>query len=224
LLEVAIVKPTEKTFVAVGGNGGGIILLNTNWNKNMKKYKIIYADPAWFYPNCKKRMKYGGAVIDKYPTLKMKDIEKLPIQNICADASILFLWATFPRLKEALKVIEAWGFKYRTIGFIWIKTLKNGKIDDTGKGMGFFTKENAEICLLATRYVNKGRNQIKRIKGNISSIIIAPRGKHSEKPAIVRNKIVELLGDLPRIELFARQKTKGWDVWGNEVKSDIELL
>ena len=182
-----------------------------------KKYQIIYADPPWFYANCKKRMKYGGAVIDKYPTLKTEDIKNLPIQNICDDASILFLWVTFPRLKEALGVIDSWGFQYRTIGFAWIKTLKSGKIDDTGRGMGFFTKENAEVCLLATRYIYKGRNQIKRIKGNISSIIVSPREQHSQKPNEVRNRIVELLGDLPRIELFARQQVEGWDCWGNEV-------
>ena len=162
-------------------------------------------------------------MFDKYPTMTTDDLKNLPVQDICDDASILFMWTTFPRIKDALEVIDAWGFKYRTVGFTWIKTLKSGRIDDTGRGMGFFTKENAEICLLATRYVHKGRNQVKRVKGNVSSIIIAPRGKHSQKPDIVREKIVELLGDLPRIELFARDKKEGWSTWGNEIPNDIEF-
>jgi site-specific DNA-methyltransferase (adenine-specific) len=189
----------------------------------MKKYQIIYADPPYYYANNKKRIKYGGACMTHYPMMKLEDLKRLNVSELCANASVLFLWTPCPRLKDALELIETWGFKYRTCGFIWVKKYKNGKLE-SGRGMGFWTKENAEICLLATRYVEKGRNQIKRIKGNVSQIVICERNHHSEKPDEVRKRIVELLGDLPRIELFARKKAEGWDSWGNEITCDTEVL
>lgn len=84
--------------------------------------------------------------------------------------------------------------------------------------MGYYTRSNSELCLLGI----KGK-PLDRLSHSISQILVAPVEKHSKKPAIVRDKIVQLFGDLPRIELFARQKTEGWDVWGNEVESDIVL-
>lgn len=187
-----------------------------NWN-NMKKYQIIYADPPWSYNS--RRAKYiknnSAETAKHYSTLSLERIKKLPILNLISKNCILFLWATFPQLQEALDVISAWGFKYKTIGFCWIKTTKDGS--NPAFGVGAYTRSNAEICLLAI----KGKRI--REKNNISSIIISPREKHSKKPDIIRNKIIELCGDIPRLELFARQKTEGWDIWGNEVKSDINL-
>lgn len=185
------------------------------FNRN-KKYKVIYADPPWYYANNKKRQKYGGAAMAHYPMVKLDELKRLPIQSICEDASILFLWATFPRLKDALELMESWGFIYRTIGFCWIKKFKNGKIE-SGRGMGFFTKENAEVCLIGTRYVHKGRNQIKVLRHDISSVIISERRRHSEKPDEVRHRIDMLFGNVSKIELFARQEYPGWDSWGNEL-------
>lgn len=176
----------------------------------MKKYSIIYADPPWSYRD--RRKGYGGAK-DHYPTMKVDDICNLPIQKITAKNAALFLWVTFPNLPEGLKVMNSWGFKYKTLGFSWIKMNKKSKTPFFG--MGYYTKSNCEICLLGI----KGR--MKPISNKVSSVIITPREEHSKKPDIVREKIVELFGDLPRIELFARQKTPGWDVWGNEVESDI---
>lgn len=118
-------------------------------------------------------------------------------------------------LSEALELIQAWGFKYKSIGFQWIKQNKSGK--GFFFGLGRWTRGNTEPCLIAV----KGKP--KRLANNISQLIFSPLEKHSKKPEIVREKIVELIGDLPRIELFARQKTDGWDVWGNEVQSDIIL-
>jgi site-specific DNA-methyltransferase (adenine-specific) len=147
-----------------------------------------------------------------------KDICKLPISELADEKCILFMWATFPMLKEALEVIKAWGFEYKTNAFTWLKTYPNQTLKMVF-GVGYYTKSNAEVCLLAT----KG-NAHKLVKNNsVSQMIITPRTKHSEKPQEARNKIVQLVGDLPRIELFARQKTEGWNVWGNEVKSDIKL-
>jgi site-specific DNA-methyltransferase (adenine-specific) len=118
-------------------------------------------------------------------------------------------------LKEALKVIDAWGFTYKTIGFNWIKRNKS----DCGFffGLGRWTRGNAEPCLLAT----KGKP--KRVNNAVSQLVFEPRSRHSAKPPEIRDRIVTLLGDIPRIELFARTKTPGWDVWGNEVESDIKL-
>ena len=118
------------------------------------------------------------------------------------------MWATFPMLREALDVIEAWGFSYKTVAFNWVKQNRNG----TGifMGLGNWTRSNSEICLLAT----KGKP--KRISGSVRSIVLSPLQQHSTKPAEIRDRIVELMGDLPRIELFAREAAPGWDVWGNE--------
>lgn len=138
------------------------------------------------------------------------DVEKITDEN-CA----LFLWSTFPFLPEALRLIKAWGFTYKTTAFVWLK--QNRKNKNWFFGLGFWTRGNAEICLLAT----KGKP--KRKSAKVSQLIISPIDKHSKKPDIVREKIVELMGDLPRIELFARQTTPGWEVFGNEVKSSITL-
>lgn len=151
-----------------------------------------------------------------YSVMDYKDIAKLPIQQLSAENAVLFCWATFPMLKEALYVIEHWGFKYKTLGFSWIKTnKKNGK---PFFGVGYYAKSNCEVCLMAV----KGKT-IKPASNKVSSAIIAPRREHSRKPDEVKERIVELFGDLPRIELFAREKTLGWDVWGNEIDSDIQL-
>lgn len=150
----------------------------------------------------------GGAVAH-YNVMKTEEICKLPVQDIADDNCILFMWATFPNLPDALKVIDAWGFKYKTVGFNWVKTNKNnGKIFF---GIGYYSKSNTEVCLLATK------GKIKPVSNKVSSVIISSRREHSRKPDEVRDKIVELLCDLPRIELFARQKVDGWDCWGNEV-------
>lgn len=182
----------------------------------MKKYQIIYADPPWSYKD--KRDKHprlsGGASVH-YKTMNMGELLCLPISSISDKNCMLFLWATFPNLQEALDVIKHWGFKYKTLGFSWIKTnVKNGK---PFFGIGYYTKSNCEVCLIAV----KGKPI--KISNKISSVLISPRESHSKKPNSVRNKIVELCGDIPRIELFARERHEGWDCWGDEVESDIKL-
>jgi len=184
----------------------------TTFNLPNKKYQIIYADPPWHYND--KRNKHprlcGGALVH-YNTMKIDEIKKMPINKISAENCMLFMWATFPNLQEALDVIKAWGFKYKTLGFSWIKTnKKNGK---PFFGIGYYTKSNCEVCLIGV----KGKPIIQ--SNYISSVVIEPREGHSKKPNKVKSKIVELCGDLPRIELFARQKTEGWDVWGNEINN-----
>lgn len=124
-----------------------------------------------------------------------------------------FLWATFPQLPEALRLIKAWGFTYKSVAFVWLK--KNRKSEGWFYGLGFWTRGNAEVCLLATR------GHPKRQAANVHQFIISPIQEHSRKPEEARDKIVALMGDVPRVELFARQSPPGWDVWGNEVESTI---
>lgn len=180
----------------------------------MKNYKVIYADPPWSYKTYK-RGSGNGNVLNHYETMTKDDIQKLPVSALADDDCILFLWVTFPCLEEGLDLIRAWGFKYKTIGFNWVK--RNKKSPSWFWGLGFWTRSNSEICLIAT----KGKP--KRISMGIHSVIDTPVEAHSRKPAVVRERIVELMGDVPRIELFAREKVEGWDVWGNEITSDIML-
>ena len=176
-----------------------------------KKYNIIYADPPWQYA----RSKVQGAAEKHYRTMSVDDICQLPIAEICGKDCILFMWATFPQLKEALQVIKAWGFNYKSVAFVWLKQNKSGI--GWFYGLGFWTRGNAEICLLATK------GQPKRKSAKVHQFIISPLRGHSHKPDEARDKIVELVGDLPRVELFAREKADGWDTWGNEVECDIVL-
>jgi len=165
-------------------------------------YDIIYADPPWSYKD--KRNKHprlcGGALVH-YNLMDTDKIKKINIQGISNINCMLFLWATFPNLQEALDVIKAWGFTYKTLAFSWIKT--NKKNSKPFFGIGYYTKSNCEVCLLGV----KGK-PIKK-SNYVSSVIMSPRESHSKKPDIVREKIIELCGDIPRIELFAREKTKG---------------
>jgi len=166
----------------------------------MKKYQIVYADPPWEY-NDKRTCKSTGMALSNYHTMPIETIKSLPINKIVADNAVLFLWTTFPKLKEGISVLESWGFKYITVVFVWVK--QNPISDGIYSGIGHWTNANAEIVLLG----KKGK--ISRIIKNVKQIVLAHRGKHSVKPNEVRNRIVQLMGDLPRIELFARQKTPG---------------
>ena len=188
----------------------------------MKKYQIIYADPPWRFKNwsMSELAKRGEKWARKngrspYDVMNNEDIYKLPIKNLADKNCILFLWATYPKLQEALETVEAWGFEYKTVAFTWVK--QNKVSDGFHFGLGYWTRGNPELCLLATK------GKIKRISKFVANLQISHLRGHSQKPDIIREKIIELVGGLPRIELFARQKIEGWDVWGNEVESDITL-
>lgn len=172
-----------------------------------KKYNIIYADPPWSYRDKASAGNRGASF--KYDVQDHKWICDLPVENISDDNCVLFMWVTMPQLPNVFEVIKAWGFEYKTCGFTWVK--KNKIKDSWFMGMGNWTRSNSEICLLAT----KGKP--KRVSASVHSVVDTPIERHSKKPDIVKDRIVHLCGDLPRIELFARQKTEGWDVWGNEV-------
>jgi N6-adenosine-specific RNA methylase IME4 len=170
------------------------------------KYQIIYADPPWEYDDKALAGKRGACC--KYDVQDAKWISQLPVASIADKHCALFLWVTLPKLNVCFEVIEAWGFTYKTCAFVWVK--RNRKNPSWFTGMGGWTRANAELCLFAT----KGKP--KRINSHVHQIIDSPIQGHSRKPTIVREKIVQLLGDLPRIELFSRMKVAGWDTWGNQ--------
>ena len=153
-----------------------------------------------------------------YQVMSSNDIKSLNVKDISDDNSILFIWTTDYHLQKCMEVINEWGFDYKTIAFSWMKLNKQGKPKTM---MGAYTmKSGIEICLLAT----KGKDAHKLVKKhNIRSLIQSEVQEHSKKPDAVRDRIVELVGDISRIELFARQKTEGWDIWGNELENSIEI-
>lgn len=136
---------------------------------------------------------------------------KLPVKSIADKNCVLFMWATFPNLPDAFKVMEAWGFEYKTAAFVWVK---QDRTNNTPKkyGLGWYTRSNAEIVLLGRR------GKLERKAKDVKQIVNGTIGEHSEKPHEVRKRITQLFGELPRIELFARTKAFGWDAWGNEVE------
>ena len=196
------------------------------------KYNIIYTDPPWKYNDKrtgagKKNPNGAGGAAKHYACMTVDEIKALPVRSLADENCMLFMWVTFPLLREGLEVISAWGFQYRTLAFSWIKTNKRQNLKqatwfptdpDFYFGIGYYTKSNCELCLLGV----KGKPF--KVSDSVSSVIIAPIGRHSEKPAEARKRIVHLCGDIPRVELFARKQAPGWDVWGNEVDSSIELV
>ena len=156
-----------------------------------KKYNIIYADPPWSYKD--KALAGNRGAVCKYKVQEKYWINNLPVKSIADKDCSIFLWVTMPKLKECWELIEKWGFIYKTLAF------------------SSWTRENAEICLFAI----KGKPKI--INSGVNPIIDTPIERHSKKSDETKKRIIKLLGDLPRIELFARKKTEGWDAWGNEV-------
>ncbi len=179
-----------------------------------KKYNIIYADPPWQYKTYSPKGQDRSAE-NHYPTMCIDDIKTLPVSQLAADDCVLFMWITFPFMKEAFAVLDSWGFQYKTVAFVWVK--QNKVSDSLFWGMGHWTRANAELCILATK------GHPRRVSSCVHQVIMTHIERHSQKPEEARKRIVQLMGDLPRIELFARHKPDGWDVWGNEVDSDISL-
>lgn len=189
-----------------------------------RKYDIIYADPPWQYKVWSRKGSVSTAE-NHYTTQTIGFLKSMDVECLSKPNCALFMWATFPCLLEALELGKAWGFVYKTVAFTWVKTnINNGK---PFLGMGYYTRANAEIVLLFL----KGK-PLTRMAKNVSQVLIAPRGRHSEKPNEIRNRILRLFGNLPRLELFARinpldpdskKNLTGWDVFGNEVDNSIEM-
>lgn len=168
-----------------------------------KKYQIIYADPPWQYND-----KLDASRRLRYNVESSKDIGQVPVWDLADANCVLFMWVTMPKLPEAFDVISDWGFTYKTCAFTWVKTITKGR--SLAWGMGSWTRANPELCLLAV----KGKPR--RINAAVHSVVISPVREHSRKPDEVRDLIIKLCGDLPRIELFSRQKIDGWDCWGDQ--------
>lgn len=181
-------------------------------------YSTIYADPPWTFVTYSDRGK-GRSAENHYSCMTLDQIRQLPVQDIAAKDCALFLWTTDPLLKRAIGIIAAWGFTFKTVAFYWVKTYKNSKVvpepdtlreDQAPAGLGFWTRANPEICLLATR----GRPQ--RLSASVRKLVVDRRRDHSRKPDLIYGRIEQLVAG-PRIELFARQRVEGWDAWGDEV-------
>lgn len=183
------------------------------------KYPVILADPPWHFQNYsadapgKIHNRERGAN-KHYPTMTTDDICRLWVP--AADNAVLFLWACWPTLPDALRVIDAWGFTYKTLAWTWVKSNPNGW--GFWKGMGYYTRANTEPCLLATR----GKVAKPRAR-DVSALIYAPVRAHSRKPDEQYEKVARLYPDGPRLEMFARRPYAGWDTWGNELTPDVEI-
>jgi N6-adenosine-specific RNA methylase IME4 len=179
-----------------------------------QRFGVVYADPSWLFEAYSGKGKQRSAE-RHYDTLPLDEIKALPVARLAADDCALLLWAVSPELPGALEVIEAWGFDYKTVGFAWVKTTPSAEcisLDGDGlhRGMGYHTRSNIEVCLLATR------GSPTRLAADVPQVVVAPVGEHSAKPPEARRRI-ERLYPGPYLELFARRPADGWTVWGNEV-------
>lgn len=193
-----------------------------------KKFSVIYADPPWKYSNTG----VNGAACKHYPTLTTAQICSLDVASIAEDNAALFLWATWPNLDQAFKVMESWSFTYKTCGFVWVKMKKTWNkvagqthqamsVDQlsgaTEFGPGFYVRANSEVCLIGIRGSMRPSNR------SIRQIIFAPRGQHSAKPPEARRRIELLYPNATRIELFARERAANWDGWGDEMMVEEKI-
>lgn len=185
----------------------------------MLKFNVIYADPPWAYNNNASR----GAASKKYRTTAESELARMHIAPHIADDCACFMWATFPMLQEALDLMKAWGFEYKTVAFVWVKT--NPKAGTPFWGMGNYTRTNAELVLLGVKgkpeRLGKGVHQV--VEECPGDVLYAPRGEHSVKPLAIRDRIVELFGDVPRLEMFARDAAEGWAVFGDQAPDSIRI-
>jgi N6-adenosine-specific RNA methylase IME4 len=180
-----------------------------------KTYPVIYADPPWNHDsaangvpeNFTKRSKSSEC---QYPTMSLDEIKALPVAKLATPHAVLFLWTPSAKLKQAIEVVEAWGFEQKST-MVWVKD----RI-----GMGFYVRTKHELLLIATR----GEMPVPLPKNRPPSVISSPRGKHSEKPVCVYRTIESMYPDLPKIELFARKQYPRWSVWGNQATEKRSVL
>lgn len=177
-------------------------------------YSVFYADPPWDYAGRTQHtdgdFKEGKSAKDHYPTMTLGDLKALKIKEVCEKDAILFLWTSSPHLEQAIDLMKSWGFEYKTIGFVWDKQKTNP---------GYYTLSQVEICLVGKR----GRFPTPRGSRKEKQFLSELRGAHSKKPDEIRRRIEKMFPTQKKLELFARQKTEGWDVFGNEVESQVKL-
>lgn len=175
----------------------------------MATYSVILADPPWRFEAWSRETGSGRSADQHYATMTIEDICKLPVAELSAENCALFMWCTWPMIFEAPKVMNAWGFTYRTLAWEWMKL--NQRAEGLHMGLGYYTRSNLEPCLLAVRGSMPVSARDQR------EMILAPARRHSQKPDEQYDKIKRLYPDGKRIELFARQEWPGWDVWGNQL-------
>lgn len=171
-----------------------------------KKYNIIYADPAWEMGEVNEKR----VLVPSYDTMRDDDVYNLPLSSIAEDNCALFLWSINSKLPQAINFMQINNFRYVGVAFCWVKTSRKTGIPNC-RMAGNYTLQGIELCLLGIK------GKMKTMDRTVRQVQMSPREHHSKKPDNIRVEIIRLFGDLPRIELFARQKTEGWDVWGNEV-------
>ena len=179
----------------------------------MKKYEIIYADPAWQYKTKESLAKtsiLNGELNTHYGTMTIAELGGLPLGSISDKNSMLFMWVVSPMLDDGIELMKKWGFKYSTIAFIWHKQRANP---------GHYTMSECEICLVGRR----GKIPTPRGARNVRQFLSEMRGKHSAKPTEIRKRIETMFPTQTKLEMFARQSAEGWDTWGNEVENSIDL-
>lgn len=172
-------------------------------------YGAILADPPWAFRTCSG--KYATAhrcAEDHYATLSLGNLCSLPVPHLAAVNCALFMWAVDSHLDVAIELARAWGFAYKTVAFVWVKTAKSG---EPRIGMGYWTRKSAEICILATK------GSPRRLDKGVRQVVMAPRREHSRKPDEVSGRIERLVVG-PYLELFARERHEGWDAWGDQVE------
>ena len=187
-----------------------------------KHYGAILADPPWgfkVWSGPEKKAASRGTVAP-YQTMEMSELRALPVKDLASDNCVLFLWIVWPTLPDALTIIESWGFTYKTCAFCWLKgdpyrlfSLE----EDVYMGLGYWTRANSEVCLLATK------GKVKRKDAGVRQGVIAPRREHSRKPDEIHGRIERLVPG-PYLELFARQRRPGWDCWGNQTDKFAEAV
>lgn len=183
-------------------------------------YSVLLADPPWHYDN-----RGRGAAENHYATMSLEEICALPVPRLASPAGCdLFLWATGPNLLiEVPRVLAAWGFSPKTMAFTWVKYHAGSELRCVGGG--YWTRSNPEFCVLATRGPAPPRRVDATVRQLVESdALLAPRERHSQKPPEVRDRVVQLLGDLPRLELFARERVAGWDAHGDQVPGGADLV
>jgi len=177
-------------------------------------YSILYCDPPWDYAGREQHSDTTetGSALAHYPTMKLEELKKLKIEELAEKDALLFLWTSSPHLPQAISLMESWGFEYKTIAFVWEKQRVNP---------GYYTMSQVEICLVGKR--KKGKIPSPRGARNVHQFLSQMRTRHSEKPSEIRDRIAQMFPTQNKVELFARKQADGWDCWGNEVKSSLDL-
>lgn len=175
-----------------------------------KLYGVVYTDPPWHWETWSDvgRIKTPDV---HYPCMTDAELKEVPVADWCLPDCAMFMWTVDAMLLRSLSVMEAWGFQFKTVGFYWVKTTRLGKYP---LGQGSWTRGNPEMCLLGTR------GSPKRMSRGVRKLMIAERGRHSEKPAETRERIEKLV-DGPYLEMFARTRRHGWDAVGNDLDGEV---